>query len=136
MALDVPAAVGFESVPVPDAGGESVAGGGAALVEGLVVVDVGGGGCGGAGGGVGGVAVAGGDELGEPRGRPVDVGVGVELVGGPWVREHVAHGWWRLLDRGQEGGVGGAVGDGPPQVGGDGDAERDRRIELGGLGAP
>src|SRR3954453_23117547 len=78
VALDVPAAVGFESVPVPDAGGEPVAGGGAALVERLGVVDVGGGGCGGSGGGVGGVPVAGGDELGESRGGTVDVGPVVE----------------------------------------------------------
>src|SRR4051795_9953310 len=70
VALDVPSAVGFEVVPVPDAGGEAVAGGDAALVERLVVFDVGGGRCGGARGGVGGVPVAGGDELGEPRGRP------------------------------------------------------------------
>src|SRR3954453_20397735 len=75
MALDVPAAVGFESVPVPDAGGEAVAGGGAALVEGLEVADVGGVGDGGAGGGVAGVPVACADELGESRGGPVDVGV-------------------------------------------------------------
>src|SRR3954447_20332422 len=121
-------------MPVADAGGEAVAGGDAAVVEGLVVVDVGGGGCGGAGGGVGGVPVAGGDELGEPRGRPVDVGPVVELVGGPWVREHVAHCLWRLLDRGQEGGVGGAVGDGPPHVGGDGDAEHDGCVEFGRFG--
>src|SRR4051812_27193386 len=52
VALDVPSAVGFEVVPVPDAGGESVAGGDAALVERLVMFDVGGGGGGGAGGGV------------------------------------------------------------------------------------
>src|SRR4051812_5684069 len=135
MALDVPAAVGFESVPVPDAVGESVAGGDAALVEGLVVVDVGGGGCGGAGGGVGGVPVAGADELGESCGWPVDVGVGVELVGGPRVGQHLAHGLRRGGDGGEEGGVGGAVADGSPQVGGDGDAEHDGRVELGALGA-
>src|SRR4051795_9363019 len=104
MALDGPAAGGFESVPVPDAGGESVAGGGAALVEGLVVVDVGGGGCGGPGGGVGGVPVAGGDELGEPRGRPVDIGPVVELVGGPRVREHVPDHLRGRGDGGEEGG--------------------------------
>src|SRR4051812_4773531 len=135
MALDVPAAVGFESVPVPDAGGESVAGGDAALVEGLVVVDVGGGGCGGAGGGVGGVPVAGGDELGEPRRRPVDVRAAIQFLGGPRVREHVADRLWGGGDGGEEGGVGGAVGEGPPQVGGHRDAEHDGRVELGGLGA-
>src|SRR3954463_9326113 len=70
VALDGPAAVGFEVVPASDAGGEPVAGGDAALVERLVVVNVGRGRAGGAGGGVGGVPVAGGDELGEPRGRP------------------------------------------------------------------
>src|SRR3954467_11718152 len=118
MALDVPAAVGFESVPVPDAGGEPVAGGDAALVEGLVVFDVGGGGCGGAGGGVGGVPVAGGDELGEPRRRPVDIRGVVELLGGPRMREHVPDGLRGGGDRGEEFRVGGAVGDGPPQVGG------------------
>src|SRR3954447_15561940 len=109
MALDGPAAVGFESVPVPDAGGESVAGGGAALVEGLVVVDVGGGGGGGAGGGVGGVPITGGDELGQPPRRPVDVGPVVELVGGPRVAEHVPDRLRGRGDRGEELRVGGAV---------------------------
>src|SRR4051812_13773817 len=98
--------------------------------------DVGRGGGGRSGGGVGGVPVAGGDELGEPCGRPVDVGVVVELVGGARVAEHVPDGLWGGGDRGEEGGVGGAVADGVPQVGGGGDAEHDGGVELGGLGAP
>src|SRR4051794_6635353 len=128
--LDGPAAVGFEVVPAADAGGEAVAGGDAAVVEGLVVFDVGGGRAGGPGGGVGGVPVAGGDELGEACGGPVDVGVVVEVVGGAWAGEHVPDRLGGGGDGGEEGGVGGAIADGVPQVGGDGDAEHDRCVQL------
>src|SRR5947209_8746009 len=97
MALDFPSAVGFELVPLADVVGEVVLDGLTALACWLDVFGVSGRGCGGSGGGVGGVAVADGDELGEPGGCGVGAGGVVEVVRGPRVGEHVADGLWRAL---------------------------------------
>src|SRR3954465_15729449 len=135
MALDFPAAVGFEVVPAADVGGEVDADAAAAFAVWGDVFDVGGGGCAGSGGGVGGVPVAHGDELGQPCRRRVGAGGGVELVGGERVAEQVPDRLRRCRDRGEQLRVGAAVLDRLPQVGGEDDAEHDRGVELGGLGA-
>src|SRR4051812_41563270 len=135
MALDCPAAVGFEVVPAADVGGEAVAGGDAAFAVRGDVFDVGGGCSGGSGGGVGGVPVAGGDELGQPCRCRIGAGGAVEVGGGERVGEHVPDRLRCSGDRGEQLRVGAAVVDGVPEVGGEDDAEHDGGVQLGGLGA-